>query len=136
MRSIYADSFLANSAQKSLDLEHRRKINFNIGKYNAVVPKGKEQFADLERVRALAKNRKWEANENLDLYLTQFETQITKRGAKVLWAEDSEQALNFIGEICAQKACKSIVKSKSMVTEEIHLNQYLESIGVESVETD
>ena len=136
MRSIYADSFLANSAQKSLDLEHRRKINFNIGKYNAVVPKGKEQFADLERVRALAKNRKWEAIENLDLYLTQFETQITKRGAKVLWAEDSEQALNFIGEICAQKACKSIVKSKSMVTEEIHLNQYLESIGVESVETD
>jgi L-lactate dehydrogenase complex protein LldF len=136
MRSIYADSFLEKSTDKALDLEHRRKINFNIGKYNAVVPKGKEQFTDLERVRALAKNRKWEAVEHLDLYLTQFEDQITKRGAKVFWAEDSEQALNFIGEICADKQCKSIVKSKSMVTEEIHLNNYLESIGVESVETD
>ena len=70
------------------------------------------------------------------MYLTQFEDQITKRGAKVFWAEDSEQALNFIGELCKEKECKSVVKSKSMVTEEIHLNDYLTSIGVESVETD
>ncbi|MEY4278178.1 MAG: hypothetical protein RL377_182 [Bacteroidota bacterium] len=136
MRSIYADSFDEKSAQKALDLVHRQKINFNIGKYNAVVPKGKAQFTDLKRVRELAKNRKWEAIEHLDLYLTQFEEQITKRGAKVFWAEDSEQALNFIGEICKEKDCKSIVKSKSMVTEEIHLNDYLASIGIESVETD
>ncbi len=136
MASIYAESFLSKSSAKALDLNHRRKINFNIGKYNAVVPKGKEQFTDLERVRELAKNRKWEAIEHLDLHLLQFEEQITKRGAKVLWAEDSEQALNFIGELCAEKKCKSIVKSKSMVTEEIHLNTYLTSIGVESIETD
>lgn len=136
MRSIYAESFDTKSAEKALDLEHRRKINFNIGKYNAVVPKGKEQFANLARVKELAKNKKWEAIEHLDLYLTQFEEQITKRGAKVFWAEDSEQALNFIGKICDDKKCKSIVKSKSMVTEEIHLNTYLESIGVESIETD
>jgi L-lactate dehydrogenase complex protein LldF len=136
MRNIYADSFETKSAEKALDLEHRRKINFNIGKYNAVVPKGKEQFTDLARVKELAKNIKWEAIEHLDLYLTQFEEQISKRGAKVFWAEDGEQALNFIGDICKEKDCKSIVKSKSMVTEEIHLNGYLESIGVESVETD
>jgi L-lactate dehydrogenase complex protein LldF len=119
-----------------VDLDHRKKINFNIGKYNAVVPKGKLQFTDLARVRELAKNKKWEAIEHLDLHLTQFENQITKRGAKVFWAEDSEQALSFIGEICKEKSCKSLVKSKSMATEEIHLNAYLESIGVESVETD
>jgi L-lactate dehydrogenase complex protein LldF len=136
MSSIYAESFLFKTSEKAADLDHRRKINFNIGKYNAVVPKGKAQFTDLNRVRQLAKNRKWEAIEHLDLHLTQFEEQITKRGAKVFWAEDSEQALNFIGELCAEKKCKSIVKSKSMVTEEIHLNAYLESLGVESVETD
>jgi len=136
MASIYAESFLSKSSAKALDLNHRKKINFNISKYNAVVPKGKQQFTDLERVRELAKNRKWEAIEHLDLHLIQFEEQITKRGAKVFWAEDSEQALNFIGELCAEKNCKSIVKSKSMVTEEIHLNTYLSSIGVESVETD
>ena len=136
MQSIYASSFDAKSSVKAVDLEHRRKLNFNISKYNAVVPKGKAQFPDLTRVRELAKNKKWEAIEHLDLYLTQFEDQITKRGAKVFWAEDSEQALNFIGELCKEKQCKSVVKSKSMVTEEIHLNDYLTSIGVESVETD
>lgn len=136
MQSIYAASFDTKSNNKAVDLEHRRKLNYNIAKYNAVVPKGKAQFTDLTRVRELAKNKKWEAIEHLDLYLTQFEDQITKRGAKVFWAEDSEQALNFIGELCKQKECKSIVKSKSMVTEEIHLNDYLTSIGVESVETD
>jgi len=136
MQSIYASSFDTKSSEKAVDLEHRRKLNFNISKYNAVVPKGKAQFPDLTRVRELAKNKKWEAIEHLDLYLTQFEDQITKRGAKVFWAEDSEQALNFIGDLCKEKQCKSIVKSKSMVTEEIHLNDYLTSIGVESVETD
>ena len=136
MQSIYASSFDTKSSEKAVDLEHRRKLNFNISKYNAVVPKGKAQFPDLNRVRELAKNKKWEAIEHLDLYLTQFEDQITKRGAKVFWAEDSEQALNFIGDLCKEKQCKSVVKSKSMVTEEIHLNDYLTSIGVESVETD
>ena len=136
MQSIYASSFDTKSSEKAVDLEHRRKLNFNISKYNAVVPKGKAQFPDLTRVRELAKNKKWEAIEHLDLYLTQFEDQITKRGAKVFWAEDSEQALNFIGALCKEKECKSVVKSKSMVTEEIHLNDYLTSIGVESVETD
>lgn len=136
MESIYSTSFDQKSSAKAVDLDHRKKINFNIGKYNAVVPKGKLQFTDLARVRELAKNKKWEAIEHLDLHLTQFENQITKRGAKVFWAEDSEQALSFIGEICKEKSCKSLVKSKSMATEEIHLNAYLESIGVESVETD
>jgi L-lactate dehydrogenase complex protein LldF len=136
MDSIYSTSFDQKSSAKAVDLDHRKKINFNIGKYNAVVPKGKLQFTDLARVRELAKNKKWEAIEHLDLHLTQFENQITKRGAKVFWAEDSEQALSFIGEICKEKSCKSLVKSKSMATEEIHLNAYLESIGVESVETD
>ena len=136
MQSIYAESFLSKSTAKAIDKAHRKKINFNIGKYNAVVPKGKEQFTDLNRVKELAKNKKWDAIEHLDLYLTQFEEQITKRGAKVFWAEDSEQALNLIGEVCAAKKCTSVVKSKSMVTEEIHLNNYLESIGIESVETD
>ncbi len=136
MQNIFAQSFLTKSNAKAVDLEHRRKINFNIGKYNAVVPKGKEQFTDLERVREMAKNRKWEAIEHLDTYLTQFEAQLTKRGGQVLWAEDAAQALDHIGKIAAEKNCRSIVKSKSMVTEEIHLNDYLESVGIESVETD
>jgi len=131
-----ASSFIAKSTIKAADLEHRRKINFNIGKYNATVPQGKKQFSSLGDSRQLAKNRKWEAIEHLDKYLLEFEERITARGARVIWAEDTEQALDAIGKICREKNCSTLVKSKSMVTEEIHLNDFLEHNGIESVETD
>lgn len=131
-----AASFIAKSTVKAADLEHRRKINFNIGKYNAVVPIGKQQFTDVMQVRERAKNSKWEAIEHLDQYLLEFEKKISARGAKVIWAEDTAQALDAIGTICKERNCKTLVKSKSMVTEEIHLNDYLEKNGIESVETD
>ncbi|MFY7651791.1 MAG: LutB/LldF family L-lactate oxidation iron-sulfur protein [Chitinophagaceae bacterium] len=131
-----AASFLAKSTVKAADKEHRRKINFNIGKYNAVVPIGKQQFTDVAYAKERAKNIKWRAIENLDAYLELFESKITKRGAKVLWAETADNALEYIAKICSEKACKTVVKSKSMVTEEIHLNAFLEKNGIESVETD
>jgi L-lactate dehydrogenase complex protein LldF len=131
-----ASSFIAKSTIKAADIEHRRKINFNIGRYNAVVPQGKQQFANVMSAREHAKNTKWRAIENLDAYLELFEKQIAARGAKVLWAETATQALEQIGNICEAKACKTLVKSKSMVTEEIHLNAYLESKGIDSIETD
>lgn len=129
-------NFIAKSTVKAADKEHRRKINFNIGKYNAKVPEGKEQFTDVNLARERAKNLKWRAIEQLDKSLENFEAAITKRGAKVIWAEDATQAVEEIGKICAAKNCKTLVKSKSMVTEEIHLNDYLEKNGIESVETD
>ncbi|HEV8269745.1 MAG TPA: LutB/LldF family L-lactate oxidation iron-sulfur protein [Chitinophagaceae bacterium] len=134
--SEHSQSFIEKSAEKTGDREHRRKINFNIGRYNAVVPKGKEQFSNVNLAREKAKNIKWKAIENLDKMLESFEANITKRGAKVIWAEDAKQALEEIGKICAEKNCKTLVKSKSMVTEEIHLNKFLEEQGIESIETD
>ncbi|MCA0381091.1 MAG: LUD domain-containing protein [Bacteroidetes bacterium] len=131
-----AAAFIARSTVKAADLDHRRKINFNIGKYNAAVPKGKAQFAELELARQLAKNRKWQAIEHLDESLLQFEAKFTARGGKVIWAEDSTQALDAILQICREADCHTVVKSKSMVTEEIHLNDFLEGNGIESIETD
>jgi L-lactate dehydrogenase complex protein LldF len=131
-----AANFIAKTSIKAADKEHRRKINFNIGKYNAVVPKGKQQFADLHLARERAKNIKWKAIETLDKQLETFELIVSKRGVKVIWAEDAEQALDAIKKICEEKSCKTLVKSKSMVTEEIHLNHFLEKLGIESVETD
>jgi L-lactate dehydrogenase complex protein LldF len=131
-----AEIFKAKSTIKSADMEHRRKINFNISKYNAVVPAGKLQFTDMMMARERAKNTKWRAIETLDQYLEEFEMQFNRRGGKVIWAETPEQALEEIGKICKEKNCKTLVKSKSMLTEEIHLNKFLEKQGIESVETD
>jgi len=132
----HSQSFIEKSTVKTADRDHRRKINFNIGRYNAAVPKGKEQFSNVNQAREKAKNIKWKAIENLDKMLESFEAKITKRGTKVIWAEDAQQALEAIGKICTEKNCKTLVKSKSMVTEEIHLNKFLEEQGIESIETD
>ncbi len=131
-----AENFIAKSTIKASDLDHRRKINFNIGKYDSKVPEGKEQFADVNLARERAKNIKWRAIEMLDQQLEEFELNFTKRGGKVIWAEDTHQAIEAILKICAAKNCKKLVKSKSMATEEIHLNDALEKNGIESVETD
>ncbi len=129
-------SFIAKSTVKAADLDHRRKINFNIGRYNAVVPLGKLQFVDVGLARERAKNIKWRAIETLDQQLEEFELNLQKHGGKVIWAETAEEARQAILKICREKNCKTIVKSKSMATEEIHLNEFMEKNGIESVETD
>lgn len=131
-----AATFTAKSTVKAPDRKHRRKINFNMARYNAVVPQGKSQFTELMETREQAKNVKWHAIETLDTQLERFENAITRRGAKVLWAETADDALHQILQICEAKACRTIVKSKSMATEELHLNKFLAQHGIESVETD
>ncbi|MEY3060008.1 MAG: hypothetical protein RL000_1360 [Bacteroidota bacterium] len=128
--------FKEKSFDKAADLKHRKTINYNIGKYNAVVPVGKRQFSDLEFVREKAKNLKWKALETLDVQLEKFELNFLKNGGKVIWAENAQQAREAVLKICKEKNCKTLVKSKSMVTEEIHLNEFLEENHIESVETD
>lgn len=131
-----AANFIARSTVKAEDMDHRKKINFNIGRYNAAVPQGKLQFAELNLARERAKNIKWRALETLDQQLEEFESAFTKRGGRVIWAENTKQALQEILTICKDKNCRTVVKSKSMVTEEIKLNHFLEENGIESVETD
>lgn len=134
--SVSASTFKAKSSIKAADLEHRRKINFNIGKYNSKVVEGKQQFTQLMPAREKAKQVRWRAIETLDQQLETFELQFTRNGGKVIWAENAAQACEEILKICKARQCKTLVKSKSMVTEEIHLNDFLQQHAIESVETD
>ncbi len=128
--------FHTASEDKAFDLKHRQTINHNIGKYNVAVKNGMGQYMDHELARSRGSYLKTQAIENLDKYLLQFEENFKKRGGKVIWAETKEDALREILSIFEKKRAKSVVKSKSMATEEIHLNEYLEKHGVEAVETD
>jgi len=73
---------------------------------------------------------------NLDAYLIELERNATLRGAVVHWAETAEEANAIIVGIAQRNAAKIVTKSKSMVSEEISLNDALEAVGVEVVETD
>ena len=74
--------------------------------------------------------------ENLDAYLYQLSENVIKRGGSVFFAQTAEEASAYIKNIAIEKKAKKIVKAKSMVTEEIHLNAALESVGCEVIETD
>ena len=128
--------FLLDAETKAFDLGHRSTIKFNIGKYNAAVQRGLTQYSDHELARERASYIKTNTINNLDKYLMEFEANFTARGGKVIWARNTEEALKEIGQIMKRKRARSVVKSKSMTTEEIHLNNFLEKNGIETVETD
>lgn len=130
------NKFLKDSEEKSFDKEHRRKLNFNISKYDTAVIKGKQQYKNLELAKKRAGNIKHRVINNLDKYLVEFEANFTKRGGKVIWALDAQQAMSEIVDILKKYDAKNIVKSKSMITEEIELNEVLKHHKIESLETD
>jgi L-lactate dehydrogenase complex protein LldF len=128
--------FLEKSVEKTFNLSHRQTINHNIGKYNSAVQAGTSQFSDHELARKRASYLKTQVIENLDKYLIEFESNFTKNGGKVIWATDAKEAQQEIIKIFNKKNARSTVKAKSMTTEEIHLNDFLEANGVETIETD
>jgi L-lactate dehydrogenase complex protein LldF len=96
-------------------------------------------FAELddgEALRDRARAIKEETIANLDRYLLQLEESVTKLGGHVHWARDAEEARAIILELARVNRVKRVVKSKSMATEEIELNEALERAGIEAVETD
>ena len=131
-----ADQFLLDAETKAFDREHRRKIRFNIGKYDAAVSIGLKLYEHHELARDRGAYLKATVLEKLDEYLLQFEANFTARGGRVIWARDATEALAEIGKLTATRRTKTVVKAKSMTTEEIHLNKYLATQGIESVETD
>jgi L-lactate dehydrogenase complex protein LldF len=86
--------------------------------------------------RKAASEIKSSAIANLDKLLVEFEHNISARGATVLWARNAAEANKYILDIARENKVKSVVKSKSMVTEEMELNKVLQAEGVRAVETD
>src|SRR5665213_3023609 len=131
-----AEEFLVASEEKAFDMKHRRIINYNIGKYDAAVDKGLSKFINLENAKRKGHAIKWKVMENLDKILPEFEANFQKRGGKVIWANDAAEANREILNILKKAGAKTVVKSKSMVTEEIGLNEFLQHHHIESLETD
>jgi len=128
--------FIRDAEKIAFDLEHRKKINHNISKYQANVEKGKLQFGDMELARKRAANLKHKVLNNLETYLIEFEVNFMKSGGKVIWAPTAKDAVKEILGILKNAKVTSVVKSKSMTNEEIELNDFLEKKKIEPVETD
>ena len=95
-----------------------------------------EVLPDYQELRTAANAIKRHTLENLDYYLEQLEANVTRRGGKVVWCKDGAEVAGFLTRLAKEKNARLVVKSKSMTTEEIDLNEKLEQAGIETVETD
>lgn len=129
-------TFLNKAEIKSFDEKHRAILNFNISRYDNAVIKGKTQYKNLELAKQRAANNKFKAINELDKYLTDFESAFARNGGKVLWAQDANDAVKEILKIMRTYDAKTVVKSKSMVSEELDLNEHLIANNIDTVETD
>ena len=91
---------------------------------------------EFEALRDAARDIKTHVLKHLDLYLEAYEKKVVASGGHVHWAESAEDARRIVTEICERLGAKTVTKGKSMITEEIALNDHLEKHGITPVETD
>lgn len=89
-----------------------------------------------EKLREYASTIKTHTMNKLDYYLEEFEKNATAKGIQVHWARDAQEHNEIVHKLLKAKNVKKLVKSKSMLTEECHLNPYLEQRGIEVIDTD
>ncbi|MDJ0969679.1 MAG: LutB/LldF family L-lactate oxidation iron-sulfur protein [Kiloniellales bacterium] len=98
--------------------------------------KAASKLPEFEVLRDAARDIKNHTLEHLDLYLEAYEARVTEQGGQVHWCGTAAEARDKILEICRSVDAKTVTKGKSMIAEEIALNDHLEANGIEPVETD
>ena len=96
----------------------------------------RQRLPEFEALRDQARAIKDHTLANLDFYLTRFEERVTEAGGHVHWAVDAEAARDIVLEICREAGARTVTKGKSMIGEEIAINEHLSRHGIEPVETD
>ena len=89
-----------------------------------------------EELRQYAREVKAHTLARLPEYLQRLEEKVLEQGGKVIWAESGQEAVQFIVDLSHQKGVRELIKGKSMLSEEIHLNESLERAQIKPVETD
>ena len=89
-----------------------------------------------DELRDRGREIKWHVIENLDYYLELLAENVEKAGGKVFFARDAKAASDYVVAVANSREVEMVVKSKSMLSEEMGLNERLESEGIEPVETD
>ena len=87
-------------------------------------------------MRDSARDIKNHTLQHLDLYLEAYEEKVTASGGHVHFARNAEEARDIILSICQEAGARTVTKGKSMISEEIGINQHLEAHGIAPVETD
>ena len=133
---ITSPQFKANASAALADKQLQRAMTNVRGGFIDKRRKAAEALPEFEALRDRARDIKNHALAHLDLYLEAWETRVTQAGGVVHWAETAEDARRIILDICRKANARTVTKGKSMITEEIELNDFLEKNGIQPVETD
>ena len=128
--------FTRNASQALQDQQLRKNFKFAMGNF---ILKRQQIFADkteTERLRELGNAIKKRALSRLPQLLEELEKNCTQNGIQVHWAETTEEANQHVLRIMNAHSATRLVKGKSIVSEEMGLNEFLESEGIEAAETD
>jgi len=128
--------FKSRAAMKLADARLQKNLAAFADKVTNARAAAIAELDDFEGIRSAAVERRDRPLAELDVWLERFESAATARGATVLYAQTHEEAARLIVEIARRHGVKKVTKSKSMVSEEVGLNQALGAAGIESVETD
>jgi L-lactate dehydrogenase complex protein LldF len=128
--------FKARASMKLADARLQKNLKKLADKFVTARAAAVAELDDFEATRNAAVERRNRALAQLDVWLDAFERNATARGATVLYAETHEEAARLIVEIGKKHGVQKAIKSKSMVSEEIGLNQALSAAGITPVETD
>lgn len=131
-----AKVFQKESRRTAADHDQRDFVHGALKKYLVKRDEHRNRFADWSASKVAAAAIKKDAVDHLADYLEEFIRRTEARGTKVHVAGDSTSAVNYILGLARERGVKSVVKSKAMTTEEIHLNQAFEAAGFQVVESD
>ncbi|MGB2692823.1 MAG: LUD domain-containing protein, partial [Thermodesulfobacteriota bacterium] len=124
-------------SEKAIQNKPLQKALVNVtDRFRTARNKASTELPNWEELRSEAREIKKKTIENLDKYLIMLEENVLKAGGKVHWAKDADEASHIVVKIAQDRNVKSVVKSKSMATEEIELNSSFEDAGIKVVETD
>jgi len=128
--------FRARAVDKLADADLRSALDGLKTRFVAGRAAALRDLDDVEATRDAAAAIRQRVLENLDFWLEEYERNAIARGAVVHWAQSAQDVPRIVLEICRTHGVKKAIKSKSMVSEEVALNDALEGAGVEVVETD
>ncbi|WP_186035113.1 lactate utilization protein B [Burkholderia gladioli] len=132
---VQSMQFKARAGQKLADQRLQQNLKKLSTKFVSARAEAVTQI-DFAATRAALKARRNRALENLDVWLEAFEREATRRGTTVLFAESMADAARLVAEIARRHEVRKVIKTKSMVSEEMRINAVLAEIGVQSIETD
>lgn len=136
MNPLTSETFDANARAALTDVQLRGALRNATSLFGKRRRAAAESLDNWEELRSQARAIKDETLLHLDKYLEQFALNAEKAGAQIHWARDAREANDIVCDLALERHAQLAVKSKSMVTEEMHLNTALAAAGIEAVETD